>query len=270
MTTAYQLTETDPARVREVVEAKGKSCGASLLNDEFRKLLEARLEGATNRLDIPWSKIIDSAVIGWENGHKRKIDVTQRNNVIDDIYIPGLEKNDDLRIGSNRVRVKYREMKDVFKECLRKVAELMREQLQQAKEARDGDSEARGFAVQKVILIGGFGGSPSLRNHLENVLTTELNLLGQPIELIPSRYIDSAVARGAVLRALNKENGPTRISRTSYGVMRDDVFDPDNPIHRRLKWQRDPADGVAYIRDTLHWQISKVRNYGNRLFGVAC
>ena len=110
-------------------------------------------------------------------------------------------------------------MKGVFKGCLRKVAEFLRLQLQDAKEARDGDGNARGFAVQKVILIGGFGDSPSLHHHLENVLATERNLLRQPIELINPKHIDPAVARSAVLRALNKENGPERISRTSYGII---------------------------------------------------
>lgn len=177
MVAAYQLVQTDPVRVREVVEAKGVSCGASLLNEAYRKLLETRLEGAAVHANMPLCKVIDLAVIDWENGQKRSIDVSVKNRVPDDAYVIGVERDDSRRLGNNRVRFTYKEMKDVFKGCLRKVAELMREQLEQAREARDGDRDARGFAVQKVVLIGGFSGSPSLENHLQNVLSRERNLL---------------------------------------------------------------------------------------------
>ncbi len=128
-----------------------------MLNGEYRKLLETRLESAKLRTNIPLSRVIDLAVLEWENGQKRRIDVTKKGKV-PDAYIAGLEKDDSQRIGTNRVHFDYKEMKDVFKACLRKVAELMRNPLQQAREA--------GFAVQKVVLIGGFGDSPSLQNHL--------------------------------------------------------------------------------------------------------
>ncbi|KAJ9610003.1 hypothetical protein H2200_006333 [Cladophialophora chaetospira] len=244
----YQLLQTDPVRVREVVEATGESCGSSLLNEEFRKLLEIRLENAKLHINLPLPKVIDSAVLAWENGHKRQIDVTKRNEM-PDAYIAGLERDDSQRIGNNRVHFEYKEMKDVFKGCLRKVVVLMRDQLEKAREA--------GVAVQKVILIGGFGDSTSLRCHLENVLSRERNLIGEHIQLMQPKYVDSAVARGAVLRALNKEHGPTRISRTSYGILFDDRFDKNNPKHKGLKGRKDKADGNLYIKETIHWQISK-------------
>lgn len=123
-----------------------------MLNEEFRKLLETRLEGAKLQINEPICRVIDLAVLEWENGHKRQLDVTQKIKV-PDAYIAGLLKDDGRRISSNHVHFEYKEMKDIFKGCLRKVAELMREQLEQARDA--------GFAVQKVVLIGGFGDSPS-------------------------------------------------------------------------------------------------------------
>ena len=254
----YQLLETDPLRVREISKPKGLSCGASFLNEEFRNFLEDRLEEASIQTNTPLSKILDSTVIGWENGQKRKIDVTKKEQKIDSIHIPGLKRDDSRGFSSDSLPVHYLEMKGVFKGCLRKVAEFLRLQLQDAKEAHHGNGEARGFAVQKVILIGGFGDSPSLHHHLENVIATERNLLGQPIEFINPRHIDSAVARGAVLRALNKENGPERKSRTSYGIICSDPFDKDNPRHRGLRGTRNPVDGELYIMNTIHWKIQEV------------
>lgn len=236
--------------MNEVVEPKGVSCGASLLNENFHKLLETRLDGATSRLDMAMSKQITSTVVDWENGSKRHIDVTDKTAKLDPVYIPGLVEDGSRGIGSNHLKVSYPEMKNVFKGCLRKTADLLREQLRSAKEA--------GFAVQKVVLVGGFGHSPSLENHLKGVLAGERNSLRQPIKLMLPNYVDSAVARGAVLRALNKENGPTRISRTSYGIIFDDLFDRSLPEHQGLKGRTDPIDGELYIKNTIHWQILQV------------
>jgi hypothetical protein len=257
----------DPIRVREVVKAQGVSCGSSLMNERFQVLLESRLERAKLTVDTPLHKVIQMAVMDWENGHKREIDVNNKHQHIDSLRIPGLEANSSLGFGPNCVKFKYQEMKDVFKDCLRQTARLMRDQLQAAAEAelpRSSDDEgsatfgARGYAVQKVVLIGGFSESPSLKHHLENILLNTRNLLGQPITLLKPEHVDSAVARGAVLRALNKANGPTRISRSSYGILTDELFDKNDPKHKGLKGRRSRADGRIYIRDTIQWQISVV------------
>lgn len=254
----YQVTQTDPVRLKEVVPATGVSCGSSFLNDAFRRLLEvtlagARIEGST------LENTIRSKVLEFENGQKRTIDITKKKAIFEDVSIQGLQADETRGLGMGRIHLKYKEMKDVYKNCLRGVAKLMREQLQQAKEARDEDRGDQGYNVQKVILIGGFGDSPSLQSHLQNVLSEERNLLGQRIELLLNKHIDSAVARGAILRALNKADGPSRISRTSYGILCSDLFERDNLIHQGRRGRRDHADGELYISNTIHWEILVVR-----------
>ncbi|KIX02790.1 uncharacterized protein Z518_08732 [Rhinocladiella mackenziei CBS 650.93] len=257
----YKVLQTDPVRLKEVVPSDGASCGSSFLNDGFRELLENKLEGAEFLgNDLPLTRIIDSKVIEWENGPKREIDITNRKEIFDCMRIQGLQAlQGDGGHPKGSLHFTRPEMKEVFKPCLRGVVKLMRKQLQQAKEARDEarGAGARGFNVQKVILIGGFGESPSLQNHLRDVLSKERNLLGQPIELIRPHSIDSAVARGAILRALNKENGPVRITRTSYGVLCTDLYDKESPLHQGLRGRRDLVDGELYIYDTIHWKILK-------------
>ena len=146
--------------------------------------------------------------------------------------------------------LKWNEMYEVFKDCIRGVADLMLKQLNAAKE--------KGVHVQTVIVIGGFGESPSLTNHLKKVLRRERNHLGQPIDLELSRHVQSAVARGAVLRALRKEDGPERFTRSSYGILRSERYNEEDLKHRKFRVTRSPADGELYIMDTIFWVIEKV------------
>ena len=69
----------------------------------------------------------------------------------------------------------------------------------------------------------------------------------------------TAVARGAVLQALDKNHGLKRTTLCSYGFLRDEPWDPEEvPVHRIMKPDNDPADGEKYILDTIEWLIQKV------------
>jgi hypothetical protein len=248
----YEVVQTDPVRLKEVVPSDGVTSGSSFLNDEFRKLLKERLEGVELiGHSKPVESIIETAVLEWENEQKRTIDITNRRQGFDSVKIEGLQADPSRLFHEGQLSLTRPEVKRMFKPLLQDVARLVRKQLQQAKEARHN--------VQKVILIGGFGESPSLRGHLQNVLQRERNILGEPIELDSPEYVDSAVARGAVLRALNKANGPERYTRTSYGVLSSDLFDKEKPEHQGLRGRMDKADGQLYIKGTIEWVIFKVR-----------
>lgn len=247
----YTVTQTSPLRLREVVPAHGDTCGSSFLNEKLSELLHTRLSGVelvgnNGSLD----SVIRAKVVEWENGVKRRIDVTQRDQYIDPIRIHGLTADPGQRFTHNRLQLDRKELINIFKEPLQGVSELMRRQLRAAEEKE--------LSVSRVILIGGFGQSPSLKSHLEKVLRKERNYRGLPIELKKPKFVDSAVARGAVLRALRKEDGPVRITRTSYGVLRSDLYDKNEPAHKGLKGRRDRADGQLYIKDTIKWLILKV------------
>jgi hypothetical protein len=68
-----------------------------------------------------------------------------------------------------------------------------------------------------------------------------------------------AVASGAVLRALDKRNGPDRLMRSSYGILCREIFDDQFPGHtavanNKLDWD---IDGKAYVKDSMVWLIKK-------------
>lgn len=83
-------------------------------------------------------------------------------------------------------------MKDVFMKCLKPIGRMMRQQLALAKESKLEVEVCTHLTLircssaaivlnipQKVLLIGGFAGSPSLRNYLSHVLAKLENIDGK-------------------------------------------------------------------------------------------
>ncbi|KIW19328.1 hypothetical protein PV08_03622 [Exophiala spinifera] len=248
--TACTLTRTNPPRYKEAVRPDGVSNGSCFLNRRFRDLLSSRFENATIVDNgVPLESIIEAKVIEFET-LKRNIDVLDQGLTFE-VYVPGLQ-NDmvESRSRPNYMFIKRSDLyRYVFSDSLHDVAGMMKDQLNAARE--------KGVNVQTVVLIGGFGQSPSLYKHLKKVLNRERNLLGREIELLRPELVESAVARGAVLRALRKQDGPERISRWSYGLLLNLPYDENNAYHRRSHTWRDPADGRICIKDTIHWVVDR-------------
>lgn len=71
-------------------------------------------------------------------------------------------------------------------------------------------------------------------------------------------YRSTAVSRGAVLRALRKQDGPERFVEASYGFLRGEPYDEENPAHVIQGCNEDTRDGHKWIEDTIVWVINKV------------
>ena len=131
--------------------------------------------------------------------------------------------------------------------------------------------------VDRVILTGGFGQSPSLRSYLRTYLAERTNLRRASIDLIAPQnplvpaclrlnefssrlFRSTAVARGAVLRALNKRFGPSRITQCSYGFILSEPFQPEVfEAHSQTKCRINEVDGERYVDETIRWVIRAVR-----------
>ncbi|KAK2601848.1 hypothetical protein QQS21_004631 [Conoideocrella luteorostrata] len=111
--------------------------------------------------------------------------------------------------------------------------------------------------AQKIVLIGGFAMSKSLRTYIQTRLThfnSQNN--SQVLAVFPEKHTVTAVASGAVLRALNKEQGPQRKARSSYGILRAEPFGTCDE-HKGLRPSYDRHDGHAYIRNTIDWVLKR-------------
>ncbi len=67
------------------------------------------------------------------------------------------------------------------------------------------------------------------------------------------------MSRGAVLRALDKEDGPSRVALSSYGFLRTEPHEPDVfPAHNEVRPTIDKLDGKRYVVHTIDWLVKKV------------
>jgi len=66
------------------------------------------------------------------------------------------------------------------------------------------------------------------------------------------------VAKGAILRAASKKEGPKRFVKSSYGLLRREYYDTTTfKAHREASKSYDPICGIAYV-NTIEWLIHKV------------
>lgn len=260
----YQVTGERPLRLsKEVVPSDGCLFGSSFLNAYFRDHLRKRLEGSEDDITqngYTVDGILDEAVKEFEKTTKRIVNVMDPNMPRQVIRIQGLRRNPEKRIITNGVSMNRNDFAEIFRPCVEATHNLMEKQLAIAK--------SRGYDVKKVLLVGGFGASTSLRECLRKSLENISRKYGYKIELITStgRLADpeTDVMCGAILRAWDKEHGPDRITQLSYGFEVTEEHEPDvHEAHKKLRGKPDKLDGRSYVHGTLDWVVLKGKEVPN-------
>ncbi|KAH1348934.1 hypothetical protein KXX14_002897 [Aspergillus fumigatus] len=240
----YKLRNTEPLQLeKEAVKPEGALCGSSYLNERCEEILRDRLKDETYltsptpgaRKAITMEGIIASQVWDFETKVKRNCDIMDSNFTGHVFFIQGLRENKAKNFTDHRLRLDQKEFKDIFRPCLEGTSRLMLKQLQAARQ--------KGIIVKKVLLIGG----------------RSVEIVGSPVGLLRPNVRDTAVASGAVLRALNQELGPIRIIQSSYGYLRTEPWDPELiKAHNSSKpKQVDPNNGDLYVKNTICWVLKK-------------
>jgi hypothetical protein len=112
----------------------------------------------------------------------------------------------------------------------------------------------------KVLLIGGFSESQALKGCIQSWLNE--NDLAVPV-ISAGMSAGIIVAKGAVLRALNKDHGPSRFVRSSFGLLRHipAIKGAEPSEEERELFTRKPEpgrDGSRYFMDCIEWFIHEV------------
>ncbi|OQV02278.1 hypothetical protein CLAIMM_07504 isoform 3 [Cladophialophora immunda] len=254
-TITYTVDKETPLRLKtEEVELDGAPCGSSFINERFQDLITNRLreEDYLRKEGEDFSRVIDRLVVEFERVDKVALDDMFPDH-IEKYYLKvhGLKKNKAKHFRSDLMRLDKDEIRSLFEPSLKAVAKLMEDQIQK--------THAKGeVRVQKVILMGGFGQSKALHSHLAAVLRQNPAYRG--ITLICPQLMSTAVAKGAILRAARKEDGPARILQSSYGFLRSERY-LEFQEHAGQTPVRDRADGLLYIDHTIEWMIHSVTNY---------
>ncbi|KAB8293932.1 hypothetical protein EYC80_009405 [Monilinia laxa] len=236
----------------------GDNCGSSYLNDRYKDMLFNRLQDEDYLLKNgeTLEAIVNRLIPDFENEYKRRVNVM--NRVGHRVYIAGLRSDEQMnRVGlaekrfeTNNLLMNKSDYEEIFGPLLKRISALLENQIKQA--------VAKGLVVKKVFLVGGFGASPSLKSYLKQWLREKSEQVNFNIELVADkRKCITAVASGAVFRALDKKNGPERISQSSYGLLRLEPWEPRMyPGHGGAKPpETSELDGERYVPTIDYFMI---------------
>jgi hypothetical protein len=86
-------------------------------------------------------------------------------------------------------------------------------------------------------------------------------------------FCATGVAKGAILRACDKENGPARMPRLSYGFLRHLEYQNEKWLAKKFpaiaaamkhgERTLDKIDGKYWVNDTIQWIIKSVCKLSN-------
>lgn len=246
--TTYKVTSSDMGPLRlegEVIPPDGALCGSSLITERYRSKIKEKLRKVDpNQKDKLLDGLATALANTWDMFSKGQIDVAKKRTM-------GLE----LKKYHNEQYIKWTEseIRDVFEPSLKGTAELLKRQLELAKD--------KNLTVSKLVVVGGFGESPSLRARIREVLTAHCDEDSRAIGVLwPKDLPTSAVARGAVLRALDKRDGPSRISRSSFGFLRHEPYGLKEHREAKVRPVWDGLEHDNFVRNTIVWLIKAVSN----------
>ena len=242
--TTYKVTSdgTGPLRLEaEMVPPGGALCGSSLISERYGIELRAKMRKQNLTQPADLEARVTQLTNEWDLIDKPRIDIAKGKFQRRQVFVYG-----------HKIVWTREEISALFEPSLKGVTDLLEKQLDLA--------ETASLTVGKLIVVGGFGESRSLRSRIEQVLEKVRNRIGATIDPIwPESLPTSAVARGAVLRALNKEDGPRRVCRSSFGFLRQEEYDAF-PEHKEagVKPKKDSVDRCPQVNDTIYWVLEAV------------
>ncbi|CAN9187548.1 unnamed protein product [Alternaria alternata] len=174
----YRTTEPEPLRLeREINPPSGAMCGSSDLNERMRAraLLDLRDQGYLTT-DRTIETIVDEFIMpAFENEHKRSFrwrDRSQRFRY----PILGLQASqNNRRIQKGDYVLNYDDMWSIFEPSLETIRDSIVDQIQSAR--------LKDIVVKSIVVLGGFGDSPALREYLRIWLNEYNHKNGLVIEM---------------------------------------------------------------------------------------
>ncbi|QPC75339.1 hypothetical protein HYE68_006091 [Fusarium pseudograminearum] len=245
---SYVFESTDPFVVKECVKGDGDLCGGVFLDEGFMKLVKEKTP------IVSWSsasKLEEKKFLNdeWEHGIKPQFENQMRTWPV---YLPsscnsnssarGLKRRETLDLSSD-------EIQSVFLPIAVKIEALVRLQV-------DAIEAKYHKAPKYIILVGGFGRSRYLFNHLQGRFES---IILQSNGNKPW----TAICRGAVARGLMRHNPSSglgmavtsRVARMSYGIRYNAYFVQGKHKKKDRVWCSKRNSWMA--KNQMQWFLSE-------------
>ncbi|KAG9649800.1 hypothetical protein KCU95_g15447, partial [Aureobasidium melanogenum] len=245
---SYMVNGLDPLRIQEKAKGSGGLCGSTNLDIEFEKHIIA-LVGMSQYKKLR-EKDRTKMMQDFEYNIKRCFSGNSGNFTVD---LPGVADNPELGIDDDEITLDRQGLKSMFDLVCNQIQNLVEKQIEDVK-----DNNGR---VKAVLLVGGFGSSKYLYNHLAACQKSS------GIHVLQSTNAWSAICRGATEWGLEhidaKLTSPhrtnltvtSRLSRYSYGYMAMTPF--ENGKHLPSDLYHDPVDGVDKAQNQMWWLLKR-------------
>lgn len=240
---SYSVAQLKPVlHIREAAKGSGHLCGSSFLNRIFRKYLEdnfSRLRG--------WDEeVLEEAMEKFDKSTKRTYGGNPNDEYV--IPMPGLNDFPHKNIRRGKLRMTGTQLGAIFDPVVKEVVTLVMDQIRATEKT-----------PKAVLLVGGFGQSPFLRECIRKAIegfSADIKLM-QPVNGW------TAVVRGALIKGLAqfapatmRVNVDARITRKFYGLVKYALY--DRRVHMANRKYRDSFDGRWRV-DVMDWIVKKVR-----------
>lgn len=252
---SYTIDELKPVvKISEAAAGSGAACGSTFLNRIFRKYLETNFSDNDG-----WDEdTLEGALDRFETTTKRKFNGEQDDIVIP---VPGLSNDKSKGVLRGKLTLSASTLRGIFEPIVTTITALVMAQIKAT-----GD-------VKAVLLVGGFGQSPYLRESIRKVV-------GSSIQVMQPARGWTAVVRGALIKALSQASPEasritigSRVARKAYGCV---IHVPYNQSRHRydrkygflLSLERSSLIQRRFWHDeygsyrigVMDWMVKKVRD----------
>ncbi|KAF2967326.1 hypothetical protein GQX73_g6252 [Xylaria multiplex] len=256
----YKVSNTKPISLEEAVEGKGALCGGIFVDQAFAIKCKKCLGKRWERL----SGYDKNSVMrrDWEKGVKPQFTPSLDKDY--DIQVPALagitdDPKSDPIIKGGRMIFTTAHIESIFSGVFKDIDKLVDDQIESSKE--------RKLSVTGIILVGGFGASPYLYEHLRDRYKANGIDILQASGMKPR----TAICRGAVIKGfvaiasevqserLNTDSLPIKvtstISRSSYGTSYKCRFVPGTHEERDKVWSDVEYEYMA--ENQMDWYLKR-------------
>ncbi|RWA10740.1 hypothetical protein EKO27_g4359 [Xylaria grammica] len=259
----YKVSNVKPIMIEEAVEGKGGLCGGIFVDQAF----EIKSKKCLGRRWVRLSRndINDVMRVDWEGGVKPQCTPSLDRDYpirVPAAAFPDGKTNDtncDPIIKNGRMIFTSGHIEGIFSGVFRDIDSLVDDQIQ--------SSEGQNLSITGIVLVGGFGASPYLYEHLRD------RYKASGIDIVQSEGMKprTAICRGAVIKGftliagedespkLNPETLPIKvtstISRASYGSIYRTPF--VTGIHEEIDkvWDNDECKDMA--TNQMEWYLKR-------------
>ncbi|KAL4747143.1 hypothetical protein BDW72DRAFT_209839 [Aspergillus terricola var. indicus] len=231
---SYKIKTLEPLVLVEVVEGMGAVCGSLLLDGRFEEHLRKKM--GIKAYDALSQERVKPNFTGQFDDEFGEVEYF--------IPIAGAADDSSVPIGGGFFMLSREDVEGTFEPIIGQIEDLTAQQLSAVRE--------RGFHVQTIILVRGFGASEYLYNRLKK---------GNP-----GVAIMQPPNGGAVHRGLEGNKVESRIARRHYGVNCCTPFWPclhkDDDPHK--KWNA--LEEIYIVSRQMVWYIKKVGRQDHLIF----